>query len=95
MLLSEVTKLAKRLLALPATNATSERSFSAMRRIKTYLRSTASKNRLNHCMLLHVHCKKTEKPNMIQIAKEFVGGNQARIQTFGRGSIIWIYLVHS
>ena len=34
MLLSEVAKLAKLLLVLPATNATSERSFSAMKRMK-------------------------------------------------------------
>ena len=40
VLLPEVTKLAKLLLVLLATNAASERSFSAMKRIKTYLRST-------------------------------------------------------
>ena len=34
MLLSEVAKLAKLLLVLPATNATSERAFSAMKRMK-------------------------------------------------------------
>ena len=44
MLLSEVTKLRKLLLVLHATNATSERSFSAMKRIKTYLTSTGSGN---------------------------------------------------
>ena len=44
ILLPEVTKLAKLLLVLPATNAASERSFSAMKRIKTYLRSTTNGN---------------------------------------------------
>ena len=82
ILLPKVTKLAKLLLVLPATSATSERSFSAVKPIKTYLRSTASGNRLNHCMLLHVHCKKTDQLNMIEIAKEFVGDNQARLRTF-------------
>ena len=42
VLLPEVTKLTKLLYALPAMNATSERSFSAMKRIKTYLKSTTS-----------------------------------------------------
>ena len=84
ILLPEVTKLAKLFLVLPATNATSDRSFSAMKRIKTYLRNTTSGNRLNHCMLLHVHCKKTDQLNMIEIAKEVIGDNQARPQTFGR-----------
>ena len=40
-----------------------------------------------HCKktdLLHDHCKKTDQLNMIEIAKEFVDGNQARLKTFGR-----------
>ena len=36
MLLPEVTKLAKLLLALPAINTRNERSFSALKCIKTY-----------------------------------------------------------
>ena len=71
LLLTEVTKLAKLLLALLATNATSERS-------------TRSRNRLNHCMLLHIHRKKTDQLYMTEIAKEFVGDNQARLQASGR-----------
>ena len=50
MLLPEVTKLAKLLLILPAPNATSERSFLAMKSSKTYLRSVRPKteNREKH-----------------------------------------------
>ena len=66
--LPEVTKIKKLLLVLTATNAASERSFSAMKRIKMYLRNTTSGNQLNHPMLLHVHCKKTDQLNMIEIA---------------------------
>ena len=40
--LSQVFILMKLLLVMPATNATSERSFSALRRIKSYLRATMS-----------------------------------------------------
>ena len=68
LLLLEVTKIRKLLLDLTATNAASERSFSAMKRIKVYLRNTISGNQLNHSMLLHVHCKKTDQLNMIEIA---------------------------
>ena len=39
-LISVVCRLVQLLLVMPATNAVSERSFSALRRIKTYLRST-------------------------------------------------------
>jgi hypothetical protein len=40
LLLSEICTLGKLLLVMPATNAASERSFSALKRVKTYLRST-------------------------------------------------------
>ena len=39
---SEVVVVAKLIYVMPATNATSERSFSALRRIKTYLRNSMS-----------------------------------------------------
>ena len=41
-------------------------------------------NRLNPCMLLHAHDKKTDKLNMIEIAKEFIGDNQAKVKAIGR-----------
>ena len=54
-LLSEVCTLGKLLLVMPATNAASERSFSTLRRNKTYLRSTMTQQRLNHLMILHIN----------------------------------------
>ncbi len=54
-LMAEVIKLVRLLLVMPATNAISKRSFSAMRRIKTYLRSTMLRQRLNGVMILHIH----------------------------------------
>ena len=41
-LLSEVGRIIALILVLPATNATSERSFSKLKLLKTYLRSTMS-----------------------------------------------------
>ena len=43
------------LLVMPATNCTSERSFSALIRIKSYLRNNMTQARLNHLLLLHCH----------------------------------------
>ena len=54
-LMSQVSKLVKLLLVMPATNAQSERSFSAVWRIKMYLRAIMTQQRLNHLMLLHIH----------------------------------------
>ena len=57
-LLSEVVKLMKLVLVMPATNATSERSFLALKCVKIYLRSSMTQIRLNHLMILHVHIRK-------------------------------------
>ena len=43
-LLSEVVKLMKLVLVMPVTNVTSERSFSALKRVKTYLRSSMTQS---------------------------------------------------
>ena len=78
-LLSQVTKLVSLLLVMPATNAESERSFSAVRRIKSYLRSTMSQQRLNHLiMVLHVHSDHTDKLNLVDVANKFIADNEHR-----------------
>ena len=51
-LLSEVCTILELIIVLPSTNAVSERSFSAMRRVKTYLRSTMGQERLNNLLTL-------------------------------------------
>lgn len=40
---------------LPVTGATAERSFSTLRRLKTWLRSTMAEDRLTGLALLHIH----------------------------------------
>ena len=60
-LFSEVGKLLQLLYTVPASNASAERSFSSLRRLKTYLRSTMTAQRLNHMLLLHVHKDLTDR----------------------------------
>ena len=81
--LGEVEKLVKLLLVMPATNAVSERSFSAMKRVKSYLRSTMTNNRINHLMIMHVDKDKTDNIDMIQTAKSFIEKNDSRRKRFG------------
>ena len=69
-LLSEVCKVVKIVLVMPATNATSERSFSALRRVKNYLRSTMSQQRLNNLVVLHVHKDTSNKKHFLKNGKE-------------------------
>jgi len=44
----QVEELLRLLLVVPASSAGAERSFSLLRRIKSYLRSILSQRRLNH-----------------------------------------------
>ena len=82
-LLSEICVIAKLIIVMPATNAISERSFSALRRVKTYLRSAMKQTRLNHLMILHVHKEKTDSLNLHDIGNEFVRCSEHRLSVFG------------
>lgn len=66
-MLSEVDKLLRIYLTFPTNSATAERSFSALRRIKTFLRSTMTHCRLNNLFLLYVHQSKTDKLDLCTI----------------------------
>ena len=78
--------LSKELLTLiiPCTNAVSERSASALRRVKTYLRTTMSQLRLNNLMMLSIHKDRTDQTNLETIIDEFISANGLRIDIFGR-----------
>ena len=65
------------------TNSTSERSFSAMRRVKSYLRSTMTKERINNLMILNVHKELTDEIDLTDITKEIISGNESREKVFG------------
>ncbi|CAM4725041.1 unnamed protein product [Leuciscus chuanchicus] len=54
-MLSEVEKLIKLCMCLPISVAASERSFSALRRLKTWLRNTMSQERLTHLAIMNAH----------------------------------------
>ena len=58
---SEVDKMVCIYLTIAVTTATGERSFSSLRRIKTYLRSTMTQRRLNNAMLCYVYKEKTDE----------------------------------
>ena len=84
--LAEVQTLLQLILIMPATNATSERSFSGLRRIKTYLRSTMKQERLNSLMILHVQKERIDNLRLNQVAAEFAAKGQ-RASIFGHFAI--------
>jgi hypothetical protein len=59
------------------------RSFSALKRLKTYLRNTMSPSRLNACAVLHVHHHETERLCAVDVLREFSARNAARKEHFG------------
>ena len=81
--LPAIHNLLRLCLTIPITSATAERTFSALKQVFTYLRSTMTEQRLNNCLLLHVHKKLTDELNLVSVAREFVARNEERIKYFG------------
>jgi len=75
VMFSEVFRILRLVLTIPVTSATAERTFSVLRRLKTFLRSSMSQPQLNHTMLLHIHKSRTDQLNLVEVAKEFVSVN--------------------
>ncbi|KAH7940233.1 hypothetical protein HPB52_022553 [Rhipicephalus sanguineus] len=82
-LLDQVVKLVQLLLTVPASAASGERSFSALRRAKTYLRSRMTQARLTHLLLLHTHRERTGKLSLDKVMNEFITKTAERSATFG------------
>ena len=93
-LMSLVVVVVKLLLLAPCTNAISEHSCSALRRVNTYLRNTMSQSRLNHCMILNIHKDQIDKINLIDIANKFCWNNKSRQTYFGKFSEHDVVSVH-
>ena len=74
-MLAEVDHLLHIYLTIPLTSATAERTFSTLRRLMSYLRSTMTQKRLNHVILLHTYKRTVVEINLQQIAQDFVSRN--------------------
>ena len=72
-------KLVKLLAVMPATNTEGELLFSAVCRIKTFLRSTMSQQCRNHLMLLQF----IRTTLITEVANDFIVGNDHRKHFFG------------
>ena len=79
-MLPQVVKLLRLYLTLPVTSCTAEQSFSSLRRLKTFLRSTLSQPRLNHIALLHTH--RDTSIDLEDICNNFIVKNEVRQKTF-------------
>lgn len=65
------------LLTMPASSATAERSFSVMRRVKSYLRSTMRTERMTGLALMHVY--RDVNIDIDQVVMKFAGSKSRRL----------------
>ena len=77
-MLSEVHKQLRLYLTVPITTATSERTFSALRHVLPYLKSTMTEKRLNNFLLLYVHKELTDNLDLLKIGKDFINNEEHR-----------------
>ena len=82
--IDEVVKMIKLVIVMPVTNSVSECSFSAMRRLYTYLRTSMGSSRLNNSIVLHIHKDRLDKLSMVDVANDFVFESDHRKTLFGR-----------
>ena len=81
-LLPQVVNLTQLVCVLPCSTATPERSFSQLRRIKSYLRSSMNQERLNHAMVAVIHGEHLDNIDLMKLITEFILRNEERRATF-------------
>lgn len=85
MLLPTLSDLIKHLLVIPCSSAGAERSFSRVRRVKSYLRSTMGQARLNHCCMINCYSDMVSELDLNSMLQTFVEMRN-REATFGKFS---------
>jgi hypothetical protein len=76
------------LLTLPVSVASGERSFSKLKLIKNYLRSTMLQERLSGLAILSIECELLDTINTEDILKEFAAIKSRKVQFF----LIFMYV---
>ena len=74
--------LVRQCLTIPVTSATAERSFSTLRRLKTYLRATMGQERLNHLALCNVYREDLYDLDLAHVVDSFICQHSLRRSTF-------------
>ena len=79
----QYVKLLKLFLCLPFSTATAERTFSALRRLKSWMRSTMTQKRLCAFAICNIHKEVTRALSPIPLCKQFAERTQERAHVFG------------
>ena len=83
LLIPSVIKVIKLSLVMAATSVIAERSFSSMRRLKTWLRFTMKQKRFNSIAILSTHKDLTDEINFAEVGNIFVSGHEHHYNHFG------------
>jgi len=75
-------KLLQIILTVSVSSCTAERSFSALRRLKKFLRSTMSQNRLNEMAIPILHVHKNENVDIEIVSNSYINKTKIRQNTF-------------
>lgn len=81
--LTELHKLIVLYKTYAMSSATAERSFSAMRRIKSWLRSRMSDNMLTNCMFAMIHKYRIDAVDIPEVMRDFISVSTQRQNYFG------------
>ena len=74
----ELFRLCKIAIALPVSSAACERSFSALKLIKTHLRTTMADDRLSNLGVLSIEARRAKSLDMDKFIKLFATNHQNR-----------------
>jgi hypothetical protein len=77
-MLPELVSFLRLFLTIPVTCCSAERSFSSLRRLKTFLRSTVTQKRLNHVAIINCHREQAELIDLKYTYNTFIGGNDIK-----------------
>ena len=67
-------------MTIPVTSATAERSFSVLKRIKTYLRATMGQERLTHLAVLSIERELSKNIDLDLVIDRFDAMHPRRLQ---------------
>uniref|UniRef100_H2XRJ7 Zinc finger MYM-type protein 1-like n=1 Tax=Ciona intestinalis TaxID=7719 RepID=H2XRJ7_CIOIN len=82
IMMPNISNLLKIYMTIPCTTCEAERCFSTLRRIKNYLRTTMTQNRLKNLVLLNVHQAEAAHLNLVPIVNSWIDQATVRKNTF-------------
>ena len=83
VMFSEREKLVELCLCLTISMASSEHTVSALRLLKTWVRSTLTQKRLTHLSLMHAHTDILNSLDICPLMRDFISTTPEHTSTFG------------